>query len=120
MAAPRALISVSDKTGVIDFARELHGLGYEILSTGGTYKAISEAGIPVIEIAAYTEFPEIMNGRVKTLHPRVHGAILGRPDLPADQEAMQQHGIIPFQIVVFEFISGQPIQSNVFLANHPI
>ncbi|QDU78776.1 Bifunctional purine biosynthesis protein PurH [Polystyrenella longa] len=99
MAAPRALISVSDKTGVIDFARELHELGYEILSTGGTFKSISEAGIPVIEIATYTEFPEIMNGRVKTLHPRVHGAILGRPDLPADQEAMQQHGIVPFQIV---------------------
>ncbi|MEZ6049105.1 MAG: bifunctional phosphoribosylaminoimidazolecarboxamide formyltransferase/IMP cyclohydrolase [Planctomycetaceae bacterium] len=109
-AAPRALISVSDKTGVIDFARDLHALGYEILSTGGTFKAISEAGIPVIEIATYTEFPEIMNGRVKTLHPRVHGAILGRPDLPADQEAMAQHGIIPFQIVA---VNLYPFQETV-------
>ncbi len=89
----RALLSVSDKTGLVDFARALHGMGVELLSTGGTAKAIREAGLPVTEVADYTGFPEMLDGRVKTLHPKIHGGILGRRDLPAHRAAMQQHGI---------------------------
>ncbi|MFM7866436.1 MAG: bifunctional phosphoribosylaminoimidazolecarboxamide formyltransferase/IMP cyclohydrolase, partial [Planctomycetaceae bacterium] len=94
----RALVSVSDKTGLESFVRGLTELGFEILSTGGTRKFLEQAGIPVIDVTSYTGFPEIMDGRVKTLHPRVHGAILGRPTLSGDAAAMEQHGIIPFQL----------------------
>src|SRR5512134_2463439 len=73
-----ALISVSDKTGVIEFARRLAGLGYRLLSTGGTARALAAAGLAVTEVSDYTGFPEIMGGRVKTLHPRIHGGLLGR------------------------------------------
>jgi phosphoribosylaminoimidazolecarboxamide formyltransferase/IMP cyclohydrolase len=89
----RALLSVSDKTGLVDFARALHARGVELLSTGGTAKAIREAGIPVIEVADYTGFPEMLDGRVKTLHPKIHGGILGRRDLPEHVAAMERHGI---------------------------
>jgi len=89
----RALLSVSDKTGLIDFARALHEWGVELLSTGGTAKALREAGIPVIEVSDYTAFPEMLDGRVKTLHPKIHGGILARRDLAEHVEAMQQHGI---------------------------
>ena len=74
----RALISVSDKTGLVEFAQNLMALGIKILSTGGTYKLLRQNGIEAEEISAYTEFPEMMDGRVKTLHPKVHGGILGR------------------------------------------
>ncbi|MFO1022532.1 MAG: bifunctional phosphoribosylaminoimidazolecarboxamide formyltransferase/IMP cyclohydrolase [Planctomycetales bacterium] len=100
MKTLRALISVSDKTGLDSFAKALVELGFELISTGGTRKYLSDHGIPVIDISAYTGFPEIMDGRVKTLHPKVHGAILGRPDLPEDQHAIAAHGIVPFQLVV--------------------
>ncbi|HBO9624408.1 TPA: bifunctional phosphoribosylaminoimidazolecarboxamide formyltransferase/IMP cyclohydrolase [Pseudomonas aeruginosa] len=93
----RALISVSDKTGVVDFARELVALGVEILSTGGTYKLLRDNGISAVEVADYTGFPEMMDGRVKTLHPKVHGGILGRRDL--DGAVMEQHGIKPIDLV---------------------
>ena len=79
----RALISVSDKTGLVDFAKELHALGIEIVSTGGTARSLKDAGIPVVEISQFTGFPEMFDGRVKTLHPKVHGALLylrGNPD----------------------------------------
>ncbi|SFH69057.1 bifunctional phosphoribosylaminoimidazolecarboxamide formyltransferase/IMP cyclohydrolase [Planctomicrobium piriforme] len=99
-AKKRALISVSDKTGLGPFAQGLAMLGFEILSTGGTSKFLKEQGIPVIDVSDYTGFPEIMDGRVKTLHPRVHGAILGMPDVPEHAEAIAAHGIIPFQLVV--------------------
>ncbi|MDD5365171.1 MAG: bifunctional phosphoribosylaminoimidazolecarboxamide formyltransferase/IMP cyclohydrolase [Gallionellaceae bacterium] len=89
----RALLSVSDKTGLIDFARALYTAGVEMLSTGGTAKALREAGIPVIEVADYTGFPEMLDGRVKTLHPKIHGGILGRRDLPEHTEAMARYGI---------------------------
>jgi phosphoribosylaminoimidazolecarboxamide formyltransferase/IMP cyclohydrolase len=89
----RALLSVSDKTGLIDFARDLSAAGVELLSTGGTAKAIRDAGIPVIEVADYTGFPEMLDGRVKTLHPKIHGGILGRRDLPEHVAAMNAHGI---------------------------
>lgn len=94
----RALISVSDKTGIVDFARELASLGVEILSTGGTFKLLGEQGIPAVEVADYTGFPEMMDGRVKTLHPKIHGGILGRRD--QDGAVMQEHGIAPIDMVV--------------------
>ncbi len=89
----RALLSVSDKTGLIDLARALHAQGVELLSTGGTAKALREAAIPVIEVADYTGFPEMLDGRVKTLHPKIHGGILGRRDLPEHVAAMNRNNI---------------------------
>ena len=94
----RALISVSDKTGVVEFARELTELGIDILSTGGTARLLDENNISVKEVSDFTGFPEIMDGRVKTLHPKIHGGILGRRD--QDQDVMQQHGIEPIDLVV--------------------
>ena len=76
MGVKRALISVSDKTGIVEFARGLHELGVEIISTGGTMKTIAEAGIPVKSVSEITGFPEMMDGRVKTLHPKIHGVLL--------------------------------------------
>ncbi len=95
----RALISVSDKSGVVDLARKLHELGFEILSTGGTKKALEEAGLPVTGISEVTGFPEILGGRVKTLHPKVHGGLLARLDLAEHQRDLQGNGILPIQIV---------------------
>jgi phosphoribosylaminoimidazolecarboxamide formyltransferase/IMP cyclohydrolase len=92
-AIQRALLSVSDKRGLVEFARFLHDRGVEILSTGGSAKAIREAGVPVTEVAEVTGHPEIMDGRVKTLHPRIHGGLLGRRDNADDQAAMAEHGI---------------------------
>ncbi len=89
----RALISVSDKTGVVEFARQLAEVGVEIVSTGGTAKAISEAGIPVIPIDELTGFPEMLDGRVKTLHPKVHGGLLARRNVPEHMRTIQEHGI---------------------------
>ncbi|MBZ4194068.1 MAG: bifunctional phosphoribosylaminoimidazolecarboxamide formyltransferase/IMP cyclohydrolase [Candidatus Contendobacter sp.] len=94
----RALLSVSDKTGLVDFARALHELGVELLSTGGTAKLLSTNGIPVIEVADYTGFPEMMDGRLKTLHPKIHGGLLGRRG--EDDAAMDQHGIPPIDLLV--------------------
>ncbi|MFK7814824.1 MAG: bifunctional phosphoribosylaminoimidazolecarboxamide formyltransferase/IMP cyclohydrolase [Gammaproteobacteria bacterium] len=94
----RALISVSDKTGVVEFARELSKLKIELLSTGGTAKLLSENGIPVTEVSDHTGFPEIMDGRVKTLHPKIHGGILGRRG--QDDDVMQQHDIAAIDLVV--------------------
>lgn len=96
----RALISVSDKRGLVEFAKELNRLGVEIISTGGTAKTLKEAGINVIDVSQYTGFPEIMDGRVKTLHPLIHGGILARRDNPEDIERMKQLGIKPIDMVV--------------------
>lgn len=104
----RALISVSDKTGVVDFAQELQNLGVEILSTGGTAKLLSENGVNVTEVSDYTLFPEMMAGRVKTLHPKVHGGILGRRGV--DDEVMQKHDIKPIDLVV---VNLYPFQQTV-------
>jgi len=95
----RALISVSDKTGVLDFARELAGFGVEILSTGGTAKLLRDAGLAVKDVAEFTGFPEMLDGRVKTLHPKVHGGLLGRRDNPAHVAKMAEHGIEPIDLV---------------------
>ena len=88
----RAIISVSDKTGAVDFARGLIKLGYEIFSTGHTKKTIDEAGVPVKSVSDITGFPEILDGRVKTLHPMVHGGILARRDLPAHMKELKEKG----------------------------
>ena len=100
MTVKRALISVSDKTGVVDIARSLAGLGAEILSTGGTAKVLRDAGVAVTDVGAYTGFPEILDGRVKTLHPKIHGGLLGRRKVAAHRSAMQQHGIEPIDLVI--------------------
>ncbi len=94
----RALISVSDKTGIVDFARALSALNVEILSTGGTWRLLREQGVPVTEVSDYTGFPEMMDGRVKTLHPKVHGGILGRRG--QDDAVMAEHGIQAIDMVV--------------------
>jgi phosphoribosylaminoimidazolecarboxamide formyltransferase / IMP cyclohydrolase len=96
----RALISVSDKRGITEAARELAVLGYEILSTGGTAKALKESGIDVTMVSEITGFPEIFNGRVKTLHPKIHGAILVQPDLVEHSNEMAMHGINPIELVI--------------------
>ncbi|MFH7811546.1 MULTISPECIES: bifunctional phosphoribosylaminoimidazolecarboxamide formyltransferase/IMP cyclohydrolase [Acetobacter] len=95
----RALISVSDKAGLLDLARALVAQGAEILSTGGSAKALRDAGVPVTEVSDYTGFPEILDGRVKTLVPKIHGGILGRRDLPSHVEQMKEHGIGPIDLV---------------------
>ena len=95
-----ALISVTDKSGIAEFARSLERLGIEILSTGGTARTIREAGIDVLDISEYTGFPEMMDGRVKTLHPKVHGALLGRRDNQQDIQMMGIHGIKDINMVV--------------------
>jgi phosphoribosylaminoimidazolecarboxamide formyltransferase/IMP cyclohydrolase len=96
----RALVSVSDKSDLGPFVKGLVALGFEIVSTGGTRRFLLEQGVPVVDISQYTGFPEMMDGRVKTLHPRVHGGLLGRPDLPEDAQSMREHGILPFELVV--------------------
>ena len=95
----RALISVSDKTGVVEFAQKLHALGVEIISTGGTFKLLAEHGVPAMQVSDYTGFPEMMDGRIKTLHPKVHGGILGRRDVKSHMQSMEKHGIHPIDLV---------------------
>ncbi|MBI5444700.1 MAG: IMP cyclohydrolase [Deltaproteobacteria bacterium] len=95
----RAIVSVSDKTGVVAFAQGLAERGVEVLSTGGTAKALLEAGVPVVEVSAHTGFPEMLDGRVKTLHPKIHGGILGLRDRPEHLAQMKQHGIEPIDLV---------------------
>jgi phosphoribosylaminoimidazolecarboxamide formyltransferase / IMP cyclohydrolase len=95
-----ALLSVSDKTGVVELARALHALGVKLLSTGGTAKLLVEAGLPVTEVAAHTGFPEMLDGRVKTLHPAIHGGLLARRDLPAHMAALAEHGIATIDLLV--------------------
>ena len=96
----RALLSVSDKAGLLEFAKFLVGMGVELISTGGTAKALREAGVKVMELSDYTGFPEMMDGRVKTLHPKVHGGLLQRRDSAVHQEQASQHGIPTIDLVV--------------------
>src|SRR6185295_15705690 len=96
----RALISVSDKSGITEFATRLAALGWELISTGGTAKALRKAGLEVRDVAEVTGFPEILDGRVKTLHPGVHGGLLARRDLPEHMEAIKKHNITPIDLLV--------------------
>src|SRR5262249_13254261 len=96
----RALLSVDDKTGIVEFARALSALGVELISTGGTAAALAAAGIPAQTVAEVTGFPEILEGRVKTLHPAIHGGILARRDDPTHLAELAQQGIAPVDLVV--------------------
>lgn len=96
----RAVISVSNKKGIVDFAKALNSMGVEILSTGGTARALRDAGIPVKDVSEYTGSPEMLDGRVKTLHPRIHGGLLSRRDNPKDMEEIKKHGIETIDMVV--------------------
>ncbi|MDP5022151.1 MAG: bifunctional phosphoribosylaminoimidazolecarboxamide formyltransferase/IMP cyclohydrolase, partial [Burkholderiaceae bacterium] len=95
-----ALLSVSDKTGIVALARALHAQGIGLLSTGGTAKLLAEEGLPVTEVADMTGFPEMLDGRVKTLHPKVHGGLLARRDVPAHMAALAAHGIDTIDVLV--------------------
>ena len=96
----RAIISVSNKKGVVEFAKALHAMGIEILSTGGTAKSLRDAGVPVKDVSEHTGSPEMLDGRVKTLHPRIHGGLLSRRDNPKDMEEIKKHGIDTIDMVV--------------------
>src|SRR5580704_5351379 len=109
----RAILSVTDKTGLVDFARQLSGLGIELVSTGGTAKLLRDSGVAVKDISALTGFPEMLDGRVKTLHPKVHGGILHRRENPTHAAAVAEHGIQPIDMVVvnlyaFEKTAAKP------------
>ena len=104
MKIARALISVSDKKGIADFARALEKLGIDIISTGGTAKTLRESGVQVTDVSDVTGFPEMMDGRVKTLHPKIHGAFLALRDNAEHMEAMRTHGIEPIDLVVIKLI----------------
>ncbi len=109
---PRALISVSDKRGIVAFAQGLVGLGWEIVSTGGTAAALRKAGVPVTPVDQVTGFPEILDGRVKTLHPRIHAGLLARPDIPTHAGALAEHGIAPFHLVAVNLYPFQATIAN--------
>ncbi len=108
----RALISVSDKTGIVDFASGLSRFNVEILSTGGTAKMLREAGLAVKEVSEYTGFPEMLDGRVKTLHPKIHGGLLGRRDNPAHVAKMEEHAIMPIDMVVVNLYPFEATVAN--------
>ncbi len=110
MTVTQALISVSDKRSVVDFARALAALNIKLLSTGGTAKMLRDAGLTVTDVSDYTGFPEMLDGRVKTLHPKVHGGILGRRDLPQHLATMAEHGIAPIDLVV---VNLYPFQQTI-------
>src|SRR6476646_3475236 len=109
----RAILSVTDKTGLVDFAHKLSGMGVELISTGGTAKLLRDSGIPVKDISDLTGFPEMLDGRVKTLHPKVHGGILHRREDPRHVAAVKEHGIQPIDMIVvnlyaFEKTAAKP------------
>src|SRR3954470_18785102 len=113
----RALLSVSDKTGIVEFARGLAELGIEIVSTGGTAQELSEAGIQVRSVSDYTGFPEIMDGRVKTLHPKLHAALLAQRDKPGHLQAVEEHDVELIDLVCvnlypFERVVGRRVPDD--------
>ena len=110
----KALISVSDKTGIVEFAQALHQLGVQLISTGGTAQLLSAQGLPVQEVADLTGFPEMLDGRVKTLHPMVHGALLARRDMPSHMQALQAHGIETIDLLV---VNLYPFEATVAAAD---
>src|SRR5262245_56771694 len=114
---PRALLSVSDKTGIVDLARSLAARGFELVSTGGTARTLMDAGLAVTGVSALTGFPELMDGRVKTLHPALHGGILARRDRPDDLASIESHGIGLVDVVVvnlYPFVKAAANSSTAF------
>ena len=110
MKVKRALLSVSDKTGIVELGKALAELGIEIISTGGTMRALRDAGVPVMAVQDVTGFPEMMDGRVKTLHPKIHGAILAVRDNPSNVQDMKDHDITPKDLVV---VNLYPVQQTI-------
>ena len=108
----RALISVYDKSGLIELGKSLSAAGIEILSTGSTAKALADAGIKVIAVEDYTGFPEMMGGRIKTLHPRIHGGILADQNNPEHLAAIASHDIAPFDLIVINLYPSLLIYAN--------
>ena len=113
----RAILSVSDKTGVVDLARGLQAAGVEILSTGGTCRLLADHGIAVTEVSTHTGFPEMLDGRIKTLHPRIHGGILGRRDDPSHLQQMAAHGLLPIDLVA---VNLYPFEATIAKPNVPL
>lgn len=108
----KALISVTDKSGITELAQELVALGFEILSTGGTAKTLQSTGIPVTEVSAYTGFPEILDGRVKTLQPKIHGGLLGRRNDAQHREQMESLGIEPIDLLIVNLYAFEKTVAN--------
>src|SRR2546423_3387566 len=108
----RALISVTDKTGIADFARELSGLGIELISTGGTAKTLRESGLAVRDVAEVTGFPEMLDGRVKTMHPKITGGILAMRGKPEHMAALAAHAIRPIDMVVVNLYAFEKVAAN--------
>ena len=117
---PRALLSVSEKTGLVDFARALHALGWELISTGGTARVLREAGLAVKDVSEVTGFPEMLDGRVKTLHPGVHGGLLARRDLPEHMKALAEHKITPIDLVVVNLYPFRETAAKPGVAEHEV
>src|SRR5678809_845814 len=113
---PRALLSASDKTGIVELATALDTMGWELVSTGGTAKVLREAGLKPRDVSDVTGFPEMMDGRVKTLHPAVHGGLLARRDLPEHMAAIAEHGIAPIDLVV---VNLYPFRQTCLLYTSP-
>ncbi|MBI5966509.1 MAG: IMP cyclohydrolase [Deltaproteobacteria bacterium] len=113
----RAIISLSDKTGILEFAKELQTFGVEILSTGGTARALREYGLKIMDVSEYTGFPEMLDGRVKTLHPKIHGGILAIRDNPAHAKKMKEHGLQPIDLVV---VNLYPFEATVAEPSCPL
>src|ERR1043166_8034152 len=109
---PRALLSVSEKRGIVDLGRGLAARGFELVSTGGTARTLAAAGLAVMNVSEVTGFPEMLDGRVKTLHPRVHGGILARRDRPDDLAALAEHGIAPIDVVVVNLYPFRTAAAN--------
>jgi phosphoribosylaminoimidazolecarboxamide formyltransferase / IMP cyclohydrolase len=114
MQVTRALISVSDKTGIVELCQSLHSLGVKLISTGGTAKLLADAGLPVTEIADHTGFPEMLDGRVKTLHPKVHGGLLARRDISEHMSTLQEYGIEPIDLLI---VNLYPFEATVAKPN---
>ena len=108
----RALLSPYDKTGLVEFARVLANIGFELLSTGGTAAMLKNAGLEILEVASITGEPEILDGRVKTLHPRIHGGLLGKRDNPEHVSEMKEHGIEGIDVVVNNLYPFQQVIAN--------
>ena len=115
----KALISVSDKTGIVELAQQLHALGVGLISTGGTAKLLADKGLPVTEVAEVTGFPEMLDGRVKTLHPKVHGGLLARRDTPEHMAALKAHNIDTIDLLIVNLYPFEATVAKPGCTPHP-